>query len=198
MPKWRNWYTRRSQKPVGATPWEFDPLLRHHYRGIFESVLSSFGDDSEMSLTFWKMDFIPVLHLGQQRSRWFCPSDQCDFTCRSWCVSFRSRRLPEKDAKTVPLRPIADIPHWDFECWDFIARPDRDLKIDLFSPSLSGWVDREGLKDRLSRLGLVQDHFKSHLTAFYCNFRHDRPPDRKETVFKTKMRKNGGCVKRKG
>src|SRR3989338_9217420 len=28
-PRWRNRYTRRSQKPLGASPWEFESPTRH-------------------------------------------------------------------------------------------------------------------------------------------------------------------------
>src|SRR6266542_4577034 len=31
-PGWRNWQTRRSQKPLGASPWGFDSPSRHHFK----------------------------------------------------------------------------------------------------------------------------------------------------------------------
>jgi hypothetical protein len=30
MPGWRNWQTRRTQNPVLAREWEFDPPSGHH------------------------------------------------------------------------------------------------------------------------------------------------------------------------
>lgn len=34
MPGWRNWQTRRTQNPVLAREWEFDPPSGHHLQPV--------------------------------------------------------------------------------------------------------------------------------------------------------------------
>jgi hypothetical protein len=59
-PGWRNWQTRRSQKPLGASPWGFDPPSRHHFKsGTWPSgtrCLSAFRPENCVS-------FVPELSM---------------------------------------------------------------------------------------------------------------------------------------
>lgn len=41
MPGWRNWQTRRTQNPVLAREWEFDPPSGHHHFTSAATVLTT-------------------------------------------------------------------------------------------------------------------------------------------------------------
>jgi hypothetical protein len=50
-PGWRNWQTRRSQKPLSASSWGFDPPSRHQLRWIgCEAALDAVGRFTEAAL----------------------------------------------------------------------------------------------------------------------------------------------------
>ena len=45
MPGWRNWQTRRTQNPVLAREWEFDPPSGHHLNNDDQPREKMFGRD---------------------------------------------------------------------------------------------------------------------------------------------------------
>jgi hypothetical protein len=67
VPGWRNWQTRRTQNPVLAREWEFDPPSGHHHFNTSVSIptISAFVETLQ-----------PVTGVGAMRLNRRCVSTQ--------------------------------------------------------------------------------------------------------------------------